>query len=168
MSKLRWAVALALLSTAAHAQSASESPVVPIGRFSDMRYHGEHCTGHTLDLWRRDARLLGVMRYCYGLADTLPKGSIDGSVAGKHVTFTTNLSTGSDYLGAGKQVPSQDHWKFAGTLSPTSLAGRITKQDLVYPGQTPGTSKLTLKREKKSLPRFADPAALARWIDDNP
>ncbi len=130
-----------------------------------MRYPGEHCEGYAVDLWRQSGALVGVLRYCFGLADTLPNNPLkNGVIDGARVHFETDLSTGSDYVGQGRQAPAQDHWRFDGKLSAGRISGTITKRDANFPKQPARHERLVLKREKSHLPSFADTQAWTHWL----
>jgi hypothetical protein len=153
------------LSSTERADGASAA-VTPIGSFGAIRTNGEHCDGQSIELWKCEQSILGVLHSCAGLIDT-KRTSV---IANQHydqdngaVDFTASLSVGTDYLGAGKEIPSQDEWVFRGRLRGKILSGVLTMTDKNYPKAKPRTATLSLQQQPKSLPSFANSDAWTQW-----
>jgi hypothetical protein len=155
------AFSLFLLPQSGRAQT--RGGVVPVGQFTNITQDAEHCFGYEVDLWRSGDEIEGVFRACSGLVGDRKTAILEhpsyNAQTGK-ISFETKVSLGSDYLGTGKQKPSQDVFSFAGRLGSNSLAGTLVHSDTAY--ESPITSKIPvrMRRNTKDLPSYR---SLEEW-----
>lgn len=145
-----------LLSGASAVHAQQTAPLVPLGRYTQMHQDGEHCRGFEVDLWRSGTTVYGSLRTCTGLTGDRASGVLEDvhyNATSGALSFTARLSQGSDYLGGGRQVPSQDVYSFRGKLSAQLVTGQMTYIDRVY-NKGPAASAVRLRRDKTALPTF--------------
>jgi hypothetical protein len=148
---------------------AEAQAVAPLGHFGNMKMSGEHCSGYTVDLWQDGGAVLGILRYCAGLIDSQTSAILENQKfdpATGTLFFTAKLSVGMDYIGGGREVPSQDVWEFRGGIARGTLSGRLTKTDMADPNRARQDMQLVLRREHERLKSFPSAAAWSRWAAD--
>ena len=153
-------VLIAALWTGTSAAQTSGS-LLPVGQYGQLHQDGEHCIGYEIDLWRSGAKLYGLWRSCAGLTGDHASAVLEDvvySAGSGALSFTARLSQGSDYLGGGRQVPSQDVYTFRGRISAGSLRGQLTHTDRVYDGKGSTSAAIQLRREKAELPSYPSEA----------
>lgn len=158
----------ALASLSFVGAQAAEQSLSPIGSFGTIRFSGEHCDGYSIDLWRSGRKLLGLIQYCAGLADTRSVGLINEISAegpAEAIAFKAKLTTGMDYIVGGTEAPSQDLWSFRGTVHDGVLAGALSQTDQLYPQRPPRILKLRLRRRNKALDTFRSEQDWTSWAD---
>lgn len=152
---------LLLLALLAQAPAA---PIAVVGEFSNMRFTAEHAYGYTVQLWREGDRLFGLFLCSEGLAGDTPAGMLDAvefDPASGKVSFRARLTTGIAFLGPGRQAPSRDLFDFRGRLEKTSLAGTLTRSDLLHPKAAPQVQQVRLRKQASS--EMTSPASYAEW-----
>jgi hypothetical protein len=115
-----------------------------------------------VDLWRQAESIEGLLHACNGLSGDLPTGIIENQHFDRtsdRLSFDVRLTMGTDYLGAGRQVSSQDMWSFSGKLDQTRLTGTLHKVDRVYADNAGETEKVSLPRRNVTLPDYRTYAA---------
>ena len=145
------------------AQHPNQEPVVPFGEYSDMKIDGEHCSGHSLQIWKSGDKLYGLLLVCEGLAGDTPTGlleQINWNQDTGQLSFTSRLSIGSDVLENGKQVPSKDEFHFEGTLKADSVEGTLQSVDKSIPGADSASVTVHLNKRKSDMKRFEN---YRRW-----
>lgn len=139
--------------------------VSPIGKFGNMKFSGEHCSGYELDLWRDGPAVLGLITYCAGLVETRASGALEDQKfdpAGGELAFSARLTVGMDYLPQG-ETSSKDFWSFRGKLAAKEISGGLKKVDRNYPARAPQQLRLTLRKSKEKLSAFKSRDEWTRW-----
>jgi hypothetical protein len=155
-----------LLIAAAGFDAVAADAVRPVGRFADQKLRGEHCSGHTVDIWKAPDGLLGLLTYCDGLLDRRAAGLLKEIVFGEasgSFSFIVRLSVGTDYLGGGVERPSKDVWRFSGKLKADRIAGTLDKADEAYAQRAHGRVRLMLRKAKAAPKSYPD---VAGWQHD--
>jgi hypothetical protein len=136
---------------------AAQEPVIPVGEYSTLHQDGEHCSGYCVDLWRFNGAIHGLFHACAGMVGDMPTGVIErqsyDAKTGR-LSFEVRLTLGSDYLGGGRQVPSQDLFSFTGRLSPTELVGTLEKTDKVYADDNVSKESVRLPKQRTLPPAY--------------
>lgn len=142
---------------------AAEEPVTPVGEYSMLHQDGEHCSGYSVDLWRFNSAIIGLFQACAGMVGDMPTGVIERQFYDARtgrLSFEVRLTLGSDYLGAGRQVPSQDLFSFSGKLSPAELVGTLRKTDQAYADDNVSRENIRLIKQKMLLPTYG---SIEQW-----
>jgi hypothetical protein len=130
----------ALFATLCGSGHMARAQMVPVNSYSNLKYSPDYgeCDGYELELWKMDGRLYGTLMYCAGLAGDNPIGYLD------HVVW--NAKTGELKFDA-KLAGSFYH--FNGRLTPTSVRGKLTQQEMADKQPTPRTEDVKLKPDKR-------------------
>lgn len=133
-------LALSLVAPPVFAESSS-SQISIVGTYTNMRHTEEHSYGYTVELWKQGNRVFGFILASNGLSGDTPTGILEDvkfePESGK-LSFRAKLTTGSIYNNqANKWIPSQDIFKFSGTLNKDSLAGVLEISDALLSDKSP-------------------------------
>jgi hypothetical protein len=94
-----------------------------VGSFADVKSRtGEHCYGYSLDLWRSNDRLIGLLDIHRGLCGDPPCGAIaDAKLDPKtgRLTFATSIGG--------------ERWMFDGTLTKAAVTGTLNGERVRLP-----------------------------------
>jgi hypothetical protein len=126
-----------------------ESPVKPIGHFTNVKSNGEHQWGFVVELWRQDDKIYGWMS---GSDDSRLVGDAPAAIL-EDVQF--DLKTGKFSFKAampsnfGGFRRSKDVHKFDGFLTKKSLTGNLLITDDFCGESCTKKKKITLLKSKK-------------------
>jgi hypothetical protein len=124
-----------------------------IGRFSDMRFTEEHQYGNEVELWMAGKTLVGFLLWSQGSIGDTPTGTVENvsydPQTGK-LSFTSKLTTGSHYCKVHHDVPSQDLFKFKGTLTHDSLSGELLHLQALDENNVISKEQIVLKRMEEN------------------
>jgi hypothetical protein len=156
------ATVLAFLTLSASATECTQglkpdSPITPVGAFSNMRYTEEHAYGYIVELWRAEDCVFGLFFSSAGLMGDTPTGRLEDIAYDKgtrSLSFKARVTMGiipaSTAVGSNSWVPSRDVYNFSGVLEKDSLRGALSHEILNYPG------KRVFSSEEVSLPLSSD------------
>jgi hypothetical protein len=129
----------------------SKQKIQFVGRFSNMSFTEEHQYGDRVDLWRTGENIFGHFLHSEGLAGDTPVGEIAdvhyNSRSGA-LSFEAKLTTGEHYCKLHRGVPSQDLFKFKGTLKADSLEGELIHIEVLDDNHVISKENVLLKRPK--------------------
>ncbi len=127
-----------------------ESPVKPIGHFSNVKSNGEHQWGVVVELWRQDDKIYGWMSgsdYSRIVGDG-PSAILEDvqfdTKTGK-ISFKAKLP---GVIFAGNEQ-SPDVFEFEGVLTKKKLVGNLLFTNDSFGNQPTKKKKITLPRSKK-------------------
>lgn len=149
-----------------------ESPVKPVGYFTNGGSNGEHQWGFSVELWRQDDKIYG---WISGSDNSRIVGDAPAAILEdvrfdpktQKISFTAKLP-GVNFNG--KRLPS-DIYKFEGILTKKKLAGNQMIIDESCPDVCIEKKKITLLRSKKGsaemeeLYNFGSYQEWKAWID---
>jgi hypothetical protein len=104
----------------------SEAPVTVVGEFSNRKGDGEHAWGYSVELWKHDGRIIGMISgtdYLM-LNGSPPTGLLEDvqyDPKTGRMSFSAKLS-----LHGGRDSGSHDMYLFDGVLTPSKMKGVIT------------------------------------------
>jgi hypothetical protein len=127
----------------------SKQEIQFVGRFSNMSVTEEHQYGDRVDLWRTDENIFGHFLHSEGLAGDTPVGEIvDVQYNSKSgaLSFKAKLTTGEHYCKLHSGVPSQDLFKFKGTLKADSLEGELIHIEVLDDNRVNSQENVVLKK----------------------
>ncbi len=144
-----------------------ESPVKPIGAFTNVKSNGEHQWGFAVELWRQDDKIYGWMSgtdYSRIVGDG-PAGILEDvqfdSKTGK-ISFTAKLP---GVIFAGNEQ-SPDVFEFEGVLTKKKLVGNLLPTNDSFGNQPTKKKKITLlksKKESSDLEEFFNFGSYQEW-----
>jgi hypothetical protein len=129
----------------------NDSPVKQFGSFQKVKTDGEHASGYSVDLWKENGKLIGLIAVHRGLIGDPPTGLIENvqfDPQTKKFSFTAKLTIGQFYDKTHEDVPSQDILKFDGTLTNKKLAGTVKMTNQLCPDKCPESMKISLPVSK--------------------
>jgi hypothetical protein len=89
-----------------------------VGKYVDVKSStGEHCSGYSLELWKLDGRVIGLLDVHRGLCGDPPCGAIaDAALDAKtgRLTFSTTIRG--------------ERWTFGGTLTKQTVTGTLNDE----------------------------------------
>ena len=136
-----------------------------LGEFSNMKFTEEHVYGVSVELWRQDSSVFGLLDSADGLQGDTPTGLLEDvrlDASNGRISFKAKLTTGLHSCQQHKNfVPSRDLFKFDGTLAKGALVGTLTRFDALHPEQKPQADKVTLER-LDGAPRI-EAQSYAQW-----
>lgn len=141
-------LALSLVSPPVFAESSS-SQISVVGTYTNMRHTEEHSYGYTVELWKQgNNRVFGFILASNGLSGDTPTGLLEDvkfePESGK-LSFRARLTTGLIYNERLKElIPSQDIFKFSGTLNKDSLAGVLEISNTLLSDKSPIRKEIKL------------------------
>jgi hypothetical protein len=130
-----------------------------------MRYTEEHAYGETVWLWRAGDCLFGLFESAQGLQGDTPIGELQDVTHSPNtgeLRFSAKLTTGLVSRGAlTASQPSQDLFRFVGTLSATQLAGALTHTNQV--DSTSPVRTITLTASGRDADSMRGSATYGAW-----
>lgn len=144
-----------------------DARITEVGAFSNMRYTEEHAYGYTVMLWRTGPCLIGLFESSQGLGGDTPIGELrdvryDGN-AGR-LSFSAKLTTGvTSTAGSNVWVPSQDLYRFEGTLRPPQLSGVVTFVMQNASGAQPTRDDVVLRQSPEQAEFMPGTATYREW-----
>lgn len=165
--------AILLVSRPLFAESSSIQ-ISSVGAYTNMRHTEEHSYGYTVELWRQDKQILGFILASNGLSGDTPTGLLEDvkyePESGK-LSFVSRLTTGIIYNDRLKKwIPSQDIFKFKGTLNKDSLIGIIEISDALSGTEQPDREEIKLlfsaeeTQQLKTFSKYEDWEKMAKDI----
>ncbi len=152
------------------AQKPGKLKIDVVGSFTNMRFTDEHAYGTSVELWRHQGTLVGVLYSSEGLQGDTPAGLLDKvtfSATTGALSFEAKLSTGVVYSKANEGVPSRDLFRFTGVLEKGKLLGRLERIDMLDPLAVPKAEEIVLRRDSEAsgIKPFADYASWKEHVD---
>lgn len=142
-------VAVLLAFASVHAAPNPTDELNYLGSYSNMRFTEEHQYGSEVELWATGNIVVGLFFWSQGLMGDTPTGTIENVVydpqTGK-LSFTSKLTTGSHYCKVHHDVPSQDLFKFKGTLKQDALSGELSHLQALDKDAVMSNEQVILKR----------------------
>jgi len=132
-----------------------------------MRFTAEHQYGDTVQLYREASAVFGLFMHSAGLAGDTPMGLLEdvrSDPAAGTLSFSARLTLGVQYAPTGN-VPSRDLFRFDGRLRDDTLAGTLTRKDMLNANAAADSRQVTLKRTKETLDPPASYTAWRRSVD---
>jgi len=144
-----------------------ESPVKVIGDFSNQKGDGEHCYGYSVELWKQDEKMYGLISAQeFGLCGDTPAGLLEDiqfDPQTKKISFRAKLSMGLYYDANNSNVPSQDVFEFDGVLKAKKLNGMLKITNELCSDKCPETKKITLPKSKEWSSLLEEYKSRAEW-----
>ena len=112
----------------------ASAPVEPVGAFSRIEQTGSHAYGQSVELWKSEGRLLGLLLIYVGPEGDPPTGLLEDvvySASTGDLSFRARLTLGNS--GGTRQSASRDNFVFHGTLREKSLSGIFEISDRAHP-----------------------------------
>jgi hypothetical protein len=137
-----------------------------IGEFSNVRTTGEHAYGYSVQLWRVDNSVDGLLMIYAREAGDPPTAMLDG-VSFKPRTgalsFTVKMTTGCDVLPGLKLKPARESFEFSGVLIDDILKGKISRRDLDRSESSPTVQEVELARRPDAA--LLQAGSYSEWKD---
>lgn len=154
----------------AFAQNPGNSKIAVVGSFANMRFTDEHAYGTSMELWRLERTLVGLLYVSEGLQGDTPAGLLEKVTFDANtgaLSFEAKLTTSVVYSRQHDGVPSRDLFRFTGVLKKGQLRGRLERLDLLDPHSTPKPERIVLRRESAAsgMRAFADYASWKAHAD---
>jgi hypothetical protein len=143
------------------------TPIVAMGRFSDMQYTEEHAYGHNVELWRAGSCVFGLLEVSEGVAGDTPMGKLadlhyDARTGELH--FTAKLTTGATKASDSKGwVPSRDLFRFDGRVSSSHLKGKLARSDQLRADLKPVEEDIVLRRDPEQQRSMIEARTYGKW-----
>lgn len=146
---------------------AEESPVIPVGEFSNMRAtKSGHCYGYSADFWRYDRTIVGFLYHSEGLCGDSPTGLLEDvnyePKTGK-LSFKAKVSMGCNFNEKKKCVPVIDLVEFNGKLAKTQLVGTMTWREI---GKKKSLKKENVQLKPEAENSMTSYSSLSEWKSD--
>jgi hypothetical protein len=122
--------------------------VHPAGRYSNVP-EGARARGYTVDLWRVDSDLAGILVVSDGRPGDPPAEVLDAvgyNIRTGVLSFRAKMTTGCDVLPGLKLKPSRESFEFTGTLTQETLKGKFNRKDLDHAERSPSVVPVELAR----------------------
>jgi hypothetical protein len=141
--------------------------IYPIGRFSNLRYTGEHASGYDLQLWRAGVCVLGLFQVSEGLAADIPAGLITQiryTPATGQLDFRSKLTVGVTSLpGSTDWIPTRDLYVFSGRLSGNQINGKLEHSDQLLTERSRSVSEIVLLRSVEEDGLWSQAKTYGAW-----
>ncbi|QWP76016.1 hypothetical protein J5226_20820 [Lysobacter sp. K5869] len=161
------------LAFAATAAAPAHAAVETVGEYSNVRVsHSEdpHAYGYTVELYRQNGELFGLLYSDQGLVGDTPRGRLQDlryDPASGALSFRAKLTLGREY---GRESgpdgrPSRDLFRFDGRLSGKLLSGTLEHRDGYKPDAPGEREKVALKFDAQATRDLRElaPASRAAW-----
>ena len=139
----------------ASAAAEPKSEVQVLGAFARISHPGgrrsEDAFGHLLMLWKEGDRIFGLLALYVGAPADPPTGLLEDvrfDPRTRRFSFTARLSTGFVRAPGDKWVPTQDRFRFTGTLTPTVVSGTLQHFDGLRSADPPVSKQIRLRLAK--------------------
>jgi hypothetical protein len=146
-----------------------DTPIQPIGVFSNMRFTEEHAYGYSVQLWRAGHCLVGLFDAAEGLAGDTPVGQLavtrydprSGSLS-----FSAKLTIGVTMTGeSDARVPSREEFQFDGRLRSKLLQGTLVRLDRLHPQVGPVRESVSLRTAPDQSETMIQAPTYGAWIE---
>jgi hypothetical protein len=144
----------------------STIPLTTIGYFTNVKYTGEHAYGYSVNLWRQEDNILGLISAHSGLIGDPPAGLLEDvkfDPRTNRLSFRAKLTTGLVYSRQYKGVPSRDVFEFSGFLNKDKLSGVLEISNLLFPDDPPQRKRISLRRSAKMSKAMMPPENYIEW-----
>jgi hypothetical protein len=145
----RLAIAGALLAVALCASAQTRfRRIHPLGEFSNLPV-AEHAHGYSVQLWRVDSDLDGLLVVSGGPRGETPMAVLGGiryNIRTGAISFNAKLVTGCTVLPGLKLKPASESFEFTGALNEAKLKGKMSRKDLDEPDRSPSIEELELAK----------------------